>query len=182
MGVMMQTFHWDCPREDKKEFQWWSFINEKVPALAKVGFTSLWLPPIHKAANLAGPSMGYDPYDYYDLGEFDQKGTIPTWFGTRKELESLIESAHKHRLSVIADIVINHNSGADSQEVNPITGQSRWTKFNPKSGKFPRDWQSFHPSMYESWDEMTFGDMPDLSHRNPYVYPLNGRGVFILRT
>ena len=24
--------------------------------------------------------------------------------------------------------------------------------------------------MYESWDEMTFGDMPDLSHRNPYVY------------
>jgi alpha-amylase len=24
--------------------------------------------------------------------------------------------------------------------------------------------------MYESWDEMTFGDMPDLSHRNPYVF------------
>ena len=24
--------------------------------------------------------------------------------------------------------------------------------------------------MYESWDEMTFGDMSDLSHRNPYVY------------
>ncbi len=24
--------------------------------------------------------------------------------------------------------------------------------------------------MYETWDEMAFGDMPDLSHRNPYVY------------
>jgi alpha-amylase len=24
--------------------------------------------------------------------------------------------------------------------------------------------------MYESWDNMTFGDMPDLAHRNPYVY------------
>jgi alpha-amylase len=24
--------------------------------------------------------------------------------------------------------------------------------------------------MYESWDEGAFGDMPDLSHRNPYVY------------
>jgi len=170
MGVMLQTFHWDCPREDKKEFQWWNYINEQIPALAKVGFTSLWLPPIHKAANLAGPSMGYDPYDYYDLGEFDQKGSVPTWFGTRKELETLIASAHKHRLSVIADIVINHNSGADAQEVNPITGQSRWTLFNPKSGKFPRNWESFHPCMYESWDEMTFGDMPDLSHRNPAVY------------
>ncbi len=114
MGVIMQTFHWDCPREDKKEFQWWNYINEKVPSLAKVGFTSLWLPPIHKAANLFGPSMGYDPYDYYDLGEFDQKGTVPTWFGTRKELESVIESAHRHGLSLIADIVINHNSGADA--------------------------------------------------------------------
>jgi alpha-amylase len=170
MGVMMQTFYWDCPREDKKEFQWWNYINEKIPSLAKVGFTSLWLPPVHKAANLFGPSMGYDPYDYYDLGEFDQKGGVPTWFGTRKELESVIESAHKHRLSLIADIVINHNSGADAQEVNPITGQSRWTVFNPKSGKFPRNWEFFHPSMYESWDEMTFGDMPDLSHRNPRVY------------
>ncbi|MBC7875998.1 MAG: alpha-amylase [Anaerolineales bacterium] len=170
MGVMMQTFHWDCPREDHKEFQWWNYINEKIPELAKVGFTSLWLPPIHKAANLFGPSMGYDPYDYYDLGEFDQKGTVQTWFGTRAELESVIESAHKHKLSVIADMVLNHNSGADAQEVNPISNQSRWTVFNPKSGKFPRNWESFHPSMYESWDEMTFGDMPDLSHRNPYVF------------
>ncbi len=170
MGVMMQTFHWDCPREDKKEFQWWNYIHSEIPHLAKAGFTSLWLPPIHKAANLSGPSMGYDPYDYYDLGEFDQKGSIPTWFGTRSELENVIANAHRHGLSLIADIVINHNSGADLQEVNPITGQPRWTVFNPKSEKFPRNWESFHPSMYESWDEMTFGDMPDLSHRNPYVY------------
>jgi alpha-amylase len=114
--------------------------------------------------------MGYDPDDYYDLGEFDQKGSVPTWFGTRQELEQLIEAAHSHQLSLIADVVINHNSGADGQEVNPLINQSRWTRFNPKSGKFARNWECFHPCMYESWDEMTFGDMPDLSHRNPYVY------------
>jgi alpha-amylase len=67
-------------------------------------------------------------------------------------------------------MVLNHNSGADAQEVNPITGQARWTLFNPKSRKFPRNWECFHPSMYETWDEMTFGDMSDLAHRNPYVY------------
>jgi len=170
MGVILQAFYWDCPREDHKEFQWWNTVREQVPWLAKVGFSALWLPPVHKAANLFGPSMGYDPYDYYDLGEFDQKGGIPTWFGTKKELLGLIADAHKNSLGVIADIVINHNSGADAQEVNPITGQSRWTVFNPKSKKFPRNWESFHPNMYESWDEMTFGDMPDLSHRNPSVY------------
>ena len=114
--------------------------------------------------------MGYDPYDYYDLGEFDQKGSVPTWFGTKAELLALIDDAHQNNLSVIADIVINHSSGADAQELNPLSGQSRWTLFNPKSNKFPRNWESFHPNMYESWDEMAFGDMPDLSHRNPYVY------------
>ena len=170
MGVMLQTFYWDCPREDNKEYQWWNTVRAQIPSLAKTGFTALWLPPVHKAANLMGPSMGYDPYDYYDLGEFDQKGRTPTWFGTKQELLALINDAHASNMSVIADIVINHNSGADSQEINPLTGQSRWTYFQPKSRKFPRDWRCFHPNMYESGDEMTFGDMPDLSHRNPYVY------------
>lgn len=170
MGVMMQAFYWDCPRVDNKEFQWWNYVREQVPALAKVGFTALWLPPVHKAANLVGPSMGYDPYDYYDLGEFDQKGGAPTWFGSRAELESLIQAAHSQKVGVIADVVINHNSGADAQELNPLINQMRWTLFNPKSGKFPRNWECFHPCMYESWDNMTFGDMPDLAHRNPYVY------------
>ena len=114
--------------------------------------------------------MGYDPYDYYDLGEFDQKGGVPTWFGSKADLLDLIESAHALGLQVYADLVFNHNSGADAQEPNPIDGQSRWTKFTPKSGKFPRDWKCFHPSQYETWDGVTFGDMPDLCHRTPFVY------------
>lgn len=170
MGVMMQAFFWDCPRVDNRENQWWNYVYKRVPSLAKAGFTSLWLPPVHKAANLGGTSMGYDPYDYYDLGEFDQKGSVPTWFGTKAELLNLIETAHGHGLSVIADVVINHNNGADEEQVNPLINQSRWTLFKPKSDRFPRTWECFHPNIYESWDQMTFGDMPDLSHRNPYVY------------
>ena len=54
MGAMLQTFYWDCPHAEKKEFQWWNTIREQIPSLAKVGFTALWLPPVHKAANLAG--------------------------------------------------------------------------------------------------------------------------------
>lgn len=170
MGIMMQAFYWDCPREDGQEFQWWNYVHKQIPHLAQAGFTALWLPPIHKAANISGPSMGYDPYDYYDLGEFDQKGTIPTWFGTKAELLELIAAAHQHHLHVIADMVINHNSGADAQELNPITGETRWTLYEPKSDQFPRNWECFHPNNYERWDESTFGDMPDLSHRNPYVF------------
>jgi alpha-amylase len=170
MGVLMQAFHWDCPRVDGQEHGWWRFVRERVPALARTGFTALWLPPVHKAANLGGPSMGYDPYDYYDLGEYDQKGRIETWFGSRQELEALITTAHQHGLQVLADMVFNHNSGADASERNPIDDRDHWTRFEPRSGAFARDWRCFHPSPYESWDGGTFGEMPDLAHRNPYVY------------
>ena len=76
MGVMLQAFYWDCPRADSHEHQWWAYLNSKLPAIAEAGFTALWLPPANKAA--WWKSMGYDPYDYYDLGEFDQKGGVPT--------------------------------------------------------------------------------------------------------
>ncbi|WP_211204027.1 alpha-amylase [Chloroherpeton thalassium] len=168
---MMQAFYWDCPRVEGQEFLWWEYVKEKIPALAQAGFSALWLPPAHKAPNINGLSMGYDPYDYYDLGEYDQKGYVKTWFGSKRELLDLIDLAHSYQLSVIADIVINHNNGADAEEVNPIDGHTRWTLFSqPKSGKFLRSWDCFHPTHYETWDDGTFGDMPDLCHRNPYVY------------
>jgi alpha-amylase len=168
MGVMLQAFYWDCPKVENREHQWWAYIKSKLPAITQAGFTALWLPPANKAAGWK--SMGYDPYDYYDLGEFDQKGGAPTWFGSKAELLDLIQSAHATGLQVYADLVFNHNSGGDAQELNPIDGQSRWTKFDPKSGKFPRDWRCFHPSQYETWDGGTFGDMPDLCHHTPLVY------------
>ena len=168
MGVLLQAFYWDCPRIENCEHGWWDLVKQRLPAIAQAGFTALWLPPANKGASWE--SMGYDPYDYYDLGEFDQKGGVPTWFGTRAELLDLIQSAHGLGLQVYADMVFNHNSGADEQELNPLDGQSRWTKFTPRSGQFPRDWTCFHPSRYEVRDLETFGGMPDLCHRNPQVY------------
>jgi alpha-amylase len=170
MGVIMQAFYRDCPKEDGREYAWWPLVRDRIPSLAKVGFTAAWLPPCHKPANILGPTMGYDPYDYYDLGEHDQKGSIKTWFGSKEELLELIAAADEHKIAVIADMVINHNNGADGTEENPITGATRWTRFDPKSGKFSRDWKYFHPSPYETWDDGTFGEMPDLSHRNPFVF------------
>ena len=168
LGVMFQAFYWDCPVEDNRENKWWVYIKSKLPEIAKAGFTALWLPPANKAADWR--SMGYDPYDYYDLGEFDQRGGVPTWFGTKDELIDLIKSAHELGLDVYADLVFNHNSGAYSQELNPIDNQLHWTKFSPKSGKFPRDWKCFHPNQYETWDGGEFAGMPDICHRAPYVY------------
>jgi alpha-amylase len=170
MGVLLQAFYWDCPKEEKQEFNWWNFLIEKLPDLKKAGFTALWLPPACKAANIGGMSMGYDPYDFFDLGEFDQKGSVKTWYGSKDDLIALIKTIHAQGMQAYADLVLNHNNGADEQEINPLDNQKRWTKFKPVSGRFPRNWECFHPSLYERWDNREFGEMPDLCHRNPYVY------------
>jgi alpha-amylase len=170
MGVIMQAFYWDCPKDQRQEFQWWPLVRQKVAGLRQAGFTALWLPPACKAASVV--SMGYDPYDYYDLGEFNQKGGTATWFGSKVDLLALLAEAHAQGMQVYADVVLNHNSGGEA-EVNPMTGQSGWTFFQPASGLFARDWRCFHPCEYESWDGWTggtCGDMPDLCHRAPDVY------------
>jgi len=170
MAVMMQAFYWDAPQAEKQEGNWWNVIADRVEALGKSGFNALWLPPISKASD--HHSMGYDPYDYFDLGDFDQKGGKKTLYGNRAELEALIAKAHASGLGLYADMVINHNSGADEEEINPLDGQKRWTKFKPASGKFARDWNSFHPSRYEEWimEGENYAGFPHLCHRNPHVY------------
>ena len=41
----------------------------------------------------------------------------------------------------------------------------------PKSGRFPRDWNCFHPSRYEvTLEGELFAGFPHLCHRNPLVY------------
>ena len=170
MAVMMQAFYWDAPQSEGKEGEWWNSLAEHVEELGRAGINALWLPPCNKAAS--NTSVGYDPYDFFDLGDFDQKGGVKTLYGNRAELEALIKKCHANGVGCYADMVINHNSGADEEEVNPLDGQTRWTKFKPASGRFPRDWNSFHPSRFER--EMVEGEnfagFPHLCHRNPAVY------------
>lgn len=162
-GVMMQAFYWDVPAGGT----WWDVVQTKVKGWSKVGINAIWLPPATKAQN--GPnSMGYDPYDYFDFGNYNQMGSVETRFGSKSELKSLITASHNNGLSVIADIVINHNSGGSSQ-YNPFTQSNTWTDFHPLSGKFNRSYWDFYPNNYGTNDEGSFGGFPDLCHKTPYV-------------
>jgi alpha-amylase len=162
-GVIMQAFYWNVPMGGT----WWGNIQSKTSSWASAGITALWLPPNNKCDS--GPySCGYDPYDYFDFGDYDQKGTVETRYGSKTELVSCITAAHNAGLKVYADIVMNHNGGGVSEN-NPNTGGSTNTKFETASGIFPRHYNDFHPSTYEASDAGTFGSYPDLCHKNPYV-------------
>lgn len=162
-GVMMQAFYWDVPAGGN----WYNTLESKMAEWDAAGISAIWLPPVSKAMN--GPySMGYDPADYFDLGEYDQNGSVETRFGSKAELINLINSAHNYDIEVYADIVLNHNSGGDL-EYNPYTGTSTYTSFTPASGKFYRSASDFHPNSYAYNDEGVFGGFPDVSHSVPYV-------------
>ena len=79
------------------------------------GITDVWLPPAYKAAS-GKQDAGYGVYDLYDLGEFDQKGSIETKYGTKDEYLKAIYELHKNNIKVYADIVLNHKMGADELE------------------------------------------------------------------
>lgn len=163
-GVMMQAFYWDVPAGGN----WWNTVSSKVTAWGNAGIGSIWLPPASKAQNGAF-SMGYDPTDYFDFGDYNQNGSIETRFGSKTELVNLITAAHNENIKVYADIVINHNSGGQS-EANPFTGTNTWTNFTGvASGKFPRNYNDFYKNSYGNNDEGSFGGFPDLCHAAPNV-------------
>lgn len=108
-GVIIQFFHWYHPGKLWKEF------TQKAEHLKELGFTAVWFPPAVKC-DLGLEGRGYDVYDMYDLGEFYQKNTVPTRYGTKAEYIEAIEKAHALGLHVYADMVLNHRMGADERE------------------------------------------------------------------
>ena len=118
-GVMMQYFHWYLPEDGSL----WKQVAEKVEELAKVGITSLWLPPAYKGTS-GGMDVGYGVYDLFDLGEFDQKGSIRTKYGTKDEYLHAIKTAQKVGVNIYADVVFNHKMGGDQEEEGEATPMS----------------------------------------------------------
>lgn len=111
-GIMMQFFHWYMP----KDGTYYKHVTEEATRLAELGVNAVWLPPAYKGKD-GLESTGYDVYDIYDLGEFDQKGSIPTRYGSKEEYKSAIKALQNVGIQVYVDIVLNHMGGADETEI-----------------------------------------------------------------
>jgi alpha-amylase len=85
-----------------------------LPGLKEIGIDNLWLPPACKASSDNG--NGYDVYDLYDLGEFDQKGSVRTKWGSKDELMELSKKAKELGVGLYWDAVLNHKAAADEKE------------------------------------------------------------------
>ncbi|WP_416147928.1 alpha-amylase [Salipaludibacillus sp. HK11] len=108
--TMMQFFEWHLINDGDH----WNRLTLLASELESHGINALWIPPATKGTSQA--DNGYGIYDAYDLGEFDQKNTVRTKYGTKDELIKGIQACHQHNIRIYADVVMNHLAGADETE------------------------------------------------------------------
>ena len=151
-------------------------ITEKLPYLAKLGINVIWLSPVFDSPNV---DNGYDISDYF---------AIMSDFGTMEDFDEMLETAHKHGIKILMDLVANHTS-----DQHPWFKESRSSKDNPyrdyyiwkdpkgfdENGKPipPNNWASDFGGPAWEWDEATgqfylhifFKEQPDLNWENEKV-------------
>ena len=151
-------------------------ITEKLPYLAKLGINVIWLSPVFDSPNV---DNGYDISDYF---------AIMSDFGTMEDFDEMLETAHKHGIKILMDLVANHTS-----DQHPWFKESRSSKDNPyrdyyiwkdpkgfdENGKPipPNNWASEFGGPAWEWDEATgqfylhifFKEQPDLNWENEKV-------------
>ncbi|MCR5492388.1 MAG: alpha-amylase, partial [Streptococcus sp.] len=108
--TLMQYFEWYLPNDGKH----WIRLVADAPTLAQKGITKIWMPPAFKATH--NGDVGYGVYDLFDLGEFDQKGTIRTKYGTKSDYLQAISALKENHIAPLADVVLNHKAAADHTE------------------------------------------------------------------
>jgi alpha-amylase len=154
MGVLLQGFFFDV--KSASATSWWDHLAAQAHDLGRAGFSAIWLPPPLKGGS-GGFSNGYDPFDDYDLGSKDQKGTIATHYGTREQLQRCAAMMRANAIDVYIDLVENQRDGDDGH-FNFIYKDAFG---NHQGGRFPKGPADFHPHVPEDpgvfSDQFAFG-------------------------
>ena len=166
--LVLQAYWWDYWNTNYPN-GWANYLTELAPRLAEMGIDAIWIPPTIK--NSGTNSVGYSPFDHYDLGDKFQKNSTKTRMGDKDELLRMVAVMHANGIDVIQDLVLNHVSNAGS--ANGSGGQDpaamddgqtnryknfRYVSFKTpassestaqylaRDGRFPKNWHNFYPN------------------------------------
>jgi alpha-amylase len=126
-GVMMQYFQWYIPADGSL----WNQLADNASELADAGITAIWLPPAYKGIT-GDTDVGYGVYDLYDLGEFNQKGTVRTKYGTKEQYLQALQRLRQAGIQTYADAVLNHRMGGEQSEPCLATPYQRGDRLHAK--------------------------------------------------
>jgi alpha-glucosidase len=146
-------------------------ITAKLDHLAALGVDAIWITPFYPS-----PQVDFG----YDVSDFEN---VDPQFGTLADFDRLVAAAHKRRIKVVIDFVLNHTS-----DQHPFFIESRSSRDNPKrdwyiwrdpkpGGGLPNNWSSSFGPVAWTLDERTgqyyyhyfYTQQPELNWRNPEV-------------
>lgn len=134
-------------------------ITEKLDYIADMGYTGIWLMPIHRS-----PSYHkYDVIDYY---------SVDVRYGTMGDFENMVQEAHKRHINIIIDLVVNHTSNLNpwfleamkSHQQHTGSRYDYWYNFSdyPQFGYADGGQGVYYEARFTE-------SMPDLNLSNPEV-------------
>jgi len=146
-------------------------ITSRLEYLARLGVDAVWITPFYPSPQV---DFGYDVSDYE---------AVDPQFGTLADFDRLIKEAHRRKIKVVIDFVLNHTS-----DQHPFFKESRSSRENPKrdwyiwrdprpDGSRPNNWSSSFGPVAWTLDEQTgqfyyhyfYPQQPELNWRNPEV-------------
>ena len=135
-------------------------ITKKMGYLEDLGVTAIWLSPIFDCGKKKSNVHGYDVTDFYSLNDR---------FGTKEDLEDLLDEAHDRGIRVIFDFPLNHTSTKHKwMEEHPEWYV--WEKETPQGwglpwgGGNPYNVWRFHRSQSHFYSAFANDDMADLNY------------------
>ncbi|MCP9494898.1 MAG: alpha-glucosidase [Pyrinomonadaceae bacterium MAG19_C2-C3] len=146
-------------------------ITSKLDYLAGLGIDAIWITPFYPSPQI---DFGYDVSDYEN---------IDPQFGTLADFDRLVAEAHKRRIKVIVDFVLNHTSdqhpffvAARASRTSPYRDWYIWRDPKP-DGSPPNNWSSSFGPVAWTLDAKTnqyyyhrfYSQQPELNWNNPAV-------------
>ncbi len=140
-------------------------LTSKLDYIENLGIKGVWLTPFLKSPKV---DNGYDVSDYY---------AIDSTYGSMDDFKIFIEEAHKRKIKIIMDLVVNHTSTeskwfqeAKKSKDNPYRDYYIWNDN-------PNNWESFFGGSAWELDSLTNQyyyhkfdvKMADLNWGNPKV-------------
>jgi alpha-glucosidase len=141
-------------------------MTAKLDYLQDLGVTALWLSPHYPSPMW---DCGYDISDYT---------SVAPEYGSLKDFKAFLDGAHRRRMQVILDLVLNHTS-----DQHPWFLESKSSRNNPKANWYlwedrpPNNWQSCFDGPAWTYAEERgqyyyhyfMKQQPDLNWHNPEV-------------
>ncbi len=97
----------------------YSTISKRMPDVFQAGYGSIYTPPPGRS-DQGSYSVGYDPYDRFDLGGPGN----PTIYGTQTGLKTLVNKTHSAGMLSFVDLVLGHDGYSDLGSFDSSTNHS----------------------------------------------------------